>query len=471
MDTFETKVINFIERHQLLGKKDRVLVGVSGGPDSLALLYFLNRYKEQLGVSVFCAHLDHMFRGKESYEEMKYVEQICQQWNIPFFGTRINVPEEMARRPGSPESIAREVRYEFFESVMQKGKIHVLALGHHGDDQIETILMRLTRGTSVGAAAGIHVKRPFSGGFLIRPFLCVTRDEIIAYCHKHGLEPVYDSTNTMDIYTRNRFRKNVLPFLKSENPQVHIHFQRFSEHMVEDESYLQQQAKELFQKTVTKQDEQWIVKRDQLVKAPIPLQRRSIQILLNYLYKREVSLYVTNTHVDMILDLLEKQHPSKKINLPKGLVASLSYDECMFSFQEKEPISYFYTWNKGETITLPNGAQLTMTENQDGKVDGKDCFYLPKTISFPLYIRTRKKGDRIQLKGKKDQSQKIKAVFINEKIPRQERDEWPIVTDQNDQILWVPLLKKSKFEASHSEKKEAILLQYIVKNNSRRSFS
>lgn len=471
MDTFETKVVNFIERHQLIGKHDRILVGVSGGPDSLALLHFLNKYKEHMDFAISCAHVDHMFRGSESYSEMKYVETLCLQWNIPFFGKRINVPEEMASRPGSPEAIARELRYEFFNEVMKREKFNILALGHHGDDQIETILMRLTRGTSVGAAAGIRVKRPFSNGFLIRPFLCVTRDEILDYCNKQGLQPVFDSTNEMDIYTRNRFRKTVLPFLKTENPQVHIHFQRFSEQMVEDEGFLQEQAEELIQKAVIIGKERLILNRKVFVEAPIPLQRRGIQILLNYLYKREVSLYLTSTHIDMILDLLKNQHPSKKVHLPKGLIASLSYDQCIFSFQKKEPTSYCYEWNKREVITLPDGAKLIMSENHDGKKDGKDCFYLPKTISFPLYIRTRKKGDRIQLKGNRRQSQKIKSLFINEKIPLQQRDEWPIVTDQNDQILWVPLLKKSNFEASHQERKEAILLQYIVKNNSRRSFS
>lgn len=471
MSTLETKVVSFIKRHQLIEEHDRVLVGVSGGPDSLALLHFLNQNKERFGYSIYCAHVDHMFRGLESYKDMKYVESLCQQWNIPFFGTRINVPEEMARRPGSPESIARELRYEFFASIMKKENFNVLALGHHGDDQIETILMRLTRGTTVGAAAGIRVKRPFSSGILIRPFLCVTRDEIIAYCKQHSLEPVYDATNEMDIYTRNRFRKTILPFLKAENPQVHIHFQRYSEHLADDEDYLHEQAEKLFKDIVVVKEDQLILQRDLFVSAPRPLQRRVIQILLNYLYKKDISLYITYTHIDMIMELLEKQHPSKKIHLPQGLIASLSYDQCIFSFQNEEPAPYFFKWNKGETIVLPNGAKFIMIDQHDGLEDGMDCFYLPKTVSFPLYIRTRKEGDRIQLKGKKRQTQKIKSLFINEKIPLHLRDEWPIVTDQNDVILWVPLLKKSRFEACNLERKEAILLKYILNNNSRRSFS
>lgn len=465
MDIFENKVINFIERHQLLRNNEHILVGVSGGPDSLALLHFLSKYKEQWGITVSCAHVDHMFRGKESYLEMKYVEDLCKQWNIPFFGTRINVPKEMAKRPGSAESIARDLRYEFFHSVMQEHDIPTLALAHHGDDQIETILMRLTRGTSVGAAAGIRVKRPFSNGFLIRPFLCVTKDEIVAYCERQGLKPVYDATNEMDIYTRNRFRRTILPFLKNENPNVHMQFQRFSEQLAEDDRYLMKLATDLFHQAVKIESDRIVLHRGTINERPISLQRRCIQLILNYLYKEDVPVHLTSIHIDSILELLKKEHPSKKLNLPKGLLVHLSYEYCLFSFNVKKTTPYLITWNKGETITLPNGGQLLMKEKHDSSGEGNDCFYLPKSISFPIYIRTRKKGDRIQLKGAKNQSQKIKDVFINEKVPIYKRDEWPIVTDRDDNILWVPLLKKSIFEAPDNERQEAILLKYKLQNH------
>ena len=156
-----------------------------------------------------------MLRGKQSYEELLYVKSICQEWNIPFESIQINVYEKSKEKYGSTEAIARELRYDFFQSVMEKNNIPNLALGHHGDDQIETILMRLTRGSELKATAGIQVKRPFASGTIIRPFLCVTKEEIEDYIAEVTISNLYMIIhNKLDIYTRNRFRNHILPFLK-----------------------------------------------------------------------------------------------------------------------------------------------------------------------------------------------------------------------------------------------------------------
>lgn len=242
MGSFVDKAKKFIVQNELLSKGDRILVGVSGGPDSLALLHFLVSLREEMGLDITACHVDHMFRGEQSFSEMKYVERICSEWEVPFIGERINVPEEIAKTSGNPQSVSRQLRYRFYEGIMKERKIPLLALAHHGDDQMETILMRLTRGSSVGASGGMRVKRCFATGWIIRPFLCMTRSEIEAYIDENQLKPVYDPSNKKDVYTRNRYRKHVLPFLKEENPNAHLHFQQYSEDVHDDDDYLTQLA-------------------------------------------------------------------------------------------------------------------------------------------------------------------------------------------------------------------------------------
>lgn len=225
MNNFESKVKKFIHKHRLIPPGSRVLAGVSGGPDSLALLYFLHKHRNDMNIEIMVAHVDHMLRGEQSYRELKYVEEICRKWKVPFEGKRIDVGYEARKSSKSIEVAAREQRYKFFKEVMEKHNFPLLALAHHGDDQIETILMRLTRGAEQKALAGIRIQRPLGIGHVIRPLLCVTKDEIEQYIKENNLKPVYDHTNYEDIYTRNRFRLHILPFLKKENPNVHIHFQ------------------------------------------------------------------------------------------------------------------------------------------------------------------------------------------------------------------------------------------------------
>ena len=459
MSDLEKKVKQFIDRHKLIQKGSSVLVGVSGGPDSLALLYFLNKHKEMYDITLTVAHVDHMLRGNQSFEELLYVKNICKDWDIPFEGVQVNVNEISKESSSSIEVIAREVRYDFFQSVMKKRSISTLALGHHGDDQIETILMRLTRGSELKAAAGIQVKRPFATGTIIRPFLCVTKSEIEDYIKMNNLIPVYDHTNEEDIYTRNRYRNHILPFLKSENKNVHIHFQQFSEQMLEDEFFLMDLAKKTYNKVVSKEKNgDLTLNLIEFRKAPFPLQRRCIQLILNYLYNGELPKDLTSIHIDSIFELIDKTKPSGQIDLPQNLKVYRSYDLCVFTFHVQTKKPYFLKWDKGKTLELPNGRQLFMKEGSVPDDIGQNVFILDENTEFPLYVRTRKNGDRIRIKGVG--TKKIKSLFIDLKIPHNERDVWPIVTDQEDNILWVPGLRKSIYEASDFTTGEKVILQY-----------
>lgn len=460
MSSLEKKVIDFIRRHDLIKRGSRLLIGVSGGPDSLALLYFFVRRRNDWRLTLSAAHVDHMFR-KESLEEMKYVEEICRQWEVPFFGKRIDVPAEVEKRKGNPQDLARQMRYAFFREVMEKNGIETLALAHHGDDQMETMLMRMTRGSSVEAAAGMRAQRDFAGGRIIRPFLCVTKEEIEAYCRKNGLQPVYDPSNEKEIYTRNRFRKHVLPFLKAENRHVHDHFQRLSEFLHEDFDYLETLAKKEMKKIITNNNKERIgIKIPDLLRLPRPLQRRGISIVLGHFRKDGQPSPFSIRHIEAILDLIGGPRPSGELNLPGGLTVTRVYDRCIFHYGFPQE-TYCFEWNPTEKLALPNGGELySGRPAKSAALSEKEYFFLDwNNTALPLYVRTRREGDRIRQKGSGG-TKKVKEIFIEAKIPIHERNVWPIVTDAAGEILWIPGLKKSSREASGEDGENATVLIY-----------
>lgn len=191
----ENIIASFIKRHQLLRKNTTVLIGVSGGPDSMALLHFLYSIRETWNLRLIAVGVDHQLRGAQSLADLHYVSEVCLKWNIKFVETSIDVPSYKRDRRIGTEIAAREVRYQFFAEQMDNFQADYLALGHHGDDQVETMLMGLVRSANSSAFSGIPVKRTFATGQIIRPLLCVTKATIQAYCKKNQINPRMDPTN------------------------------------------------------------------------------------------------------------------------------------------------------------------------------------------------------------------------------------------------------------------------------------
>jgi tRNA(Ile)-lysidine synthase len=461
----ERKVEAFLEKRQFNWNNKGVLVGVSGGPDSLALLHFLWNQQKRWNLQVAAAHVDHMFRGDESMAEALFVKKFCEDRNIPFEMRQVNIPEYMEQSGLSSQVAARERRYDFFKEVLEKRNLSILALGHHGDDQIETILMRLTRGSTGKARAGIPFSRRFHHGLLVRPFLCLNREEIEQYCLLHQLDPRRDPSNEKEVYSRNRFRKHVLPFLRKENPQVHEHFQRLSEDIERDESFLQELTKEHLKKVIRNNfDNEITIDIEAFDTMPSPLQRRAIQLILNYLYKvRPASL--SALHIEKILSILKSPHPSGTLDFPNGLKVVRSYNVCYFQFQEhtNSETSIFVRMTEPGEVVLPNGDILKVDyieQEQVQKTGPYQCLIDFKDDFFPLTIRNRKKGDRMSILGMNG-TKKVKDLFINEKIPIHKRNTWPIITNRDDEIIWIPGLRKSVFCLHQSSHQRKILLSYI----------
>jgi len=456
----ETKVEAFLRRRSFSLHNKKVVVGVSGGPDSLALLHYLISKREKSNLSLVVAHVDHMFRGQESYEDALYVKDYCKQANVLFEMVQIDVPKVMKETGMSAELAGREVRYQFYQQVMEKYGFNYLALGHHGDDQIETILMRLTRGSTGMARAGIPFVRPFQHGTIFRPFLCVSKSEIEDYCRRHNLSPRIDSSNSESIYSRNRFRHQVLPFLKKENPLVHEQFQRFSEDMQADESLLQElTVREMNTVVTNKEISRVTIDIARLLKVPLPLQRRGIQLILNYLYKG-VTGSLSSVHIDQIFHLIHHGEPSGRLDFPNGLKVIRSYSEITFQFHLDKPEPYFFEMNGPGKVALPNSQVIYVDiVTEPSKTSSNAAVFPAESVEWPIIIRTRKQGDRMTLKGMKG-SRKLKDIFIDHKIPLDQRDIWPVITDKEGGILWLPGLKKSVLEGRDSSIQQYILFTY-----------
>ncbi|MDY0943599.1 tRNA lysidine(34) synthetase TilS [Priestia megaterium] len=456
----EKQVNNFMTKHQLLSAGSTVVVGISGGPDSLALLHFLWSLKEQKSLTIIAAHVDHMFRGKESKQDMEYVQNYCKQLNIKCEAKQIDVTSYQKERKLSSQVAARECRYTFFTHVMKKHKANLLALGHHGDDQVETMLMRMVRGSTMNGYAGMQPKRPYGDGFIIRPFLAVTKEEINRYCELYGLTPRIDPSNEKDSYTRNRFRHYVLPFLKQENATVHEKFQQFSENLHEDQAYLEELTTDVMNKVMRKKlKNEILIDRDCFLRIRKPLQRRGIQLILNYLYK-EIPPTLSSAHVDTLVGFCKSEKPSGTLDFPNGLRIIRSYNDCLFTFNEGNIEPYEFIVPIPGVVELPNGHQLICEiHNKVEDIKGNDVFLLDEAHDLKsLKVRTRKNGDKMRVKGMKGHK-KVKDIFIDEKIPLHFRDHWPVVEDSQGTILWLPGLKKSAYEL-HTHKSRYVILYY-----------
>lgn len=250
----QQKVAKFVKRHQQLQRNSTCLVGVSGGPDSMALLHFLHEISAEYNLRIIAVAIDHLLRGAESARDIEYVREVCEMWGIEFVSVRVDVAAYKREHKVGTQVAARTLRYEVYKEQAAHYKADYIALGHHGDDQIETIIMGVTRATNLQTVSGIPAKRPFFGAEIIRPFLCVTKREILDYCAQHDIHPRIDPSNLETAYTRNDIRANVVPLLKGRNHNLHRTMQSLSESLQEDEAFILKMASDYVEKHVILRD-------------------------------------------------------------------------------------------------------------------------------------------------------------------------------------------------------------------------
>ncbi|SES43386.1 tRNA(Ile)-lysidine synthase/bifunctional protein TilS/HprT [Psychrobacillus sp. OK032] len=436
MQPFIRKVKEYIDKHQLINEGDRLLVACSGGADSLALVHFLNTLKETYHVEIGIAHADHQLRGEESAEDSRFVEQFAANLNIPFYAATLEVPKRVAAEGGNVQVICREERYSFFEKTMKNFNYKKLVLGHHADDQIESVIMSLTRGSNSSTITGIPRSRPFSEGHIIRPFLCITKKEIFKYIDFNELSFRHDPSNDKHTYTRNRIRHTIVPLLREENPNVSECIHSFVEKQKQDEDFLQDMAREKYEQHVTVDHEGvFFLDTKCFTEVPIALQRRMILLLLKYLYKN--SEILLNDHlIDSILAACNKHDGNITIHLPQDYFLVRHYNIVQFSSGKQQPIIARNVVKEDSWINVGAGYSIYLTRNLTDAISGEKWFVQLESGFPQLSIRQREEGDRIQIKGMTS-PKKVSRVFIDEKVSAQERIEWPLLVTSKNEIIAV----------------------------------
>ena len=432
----------FLYLDNLLKNDDIVVVGCSGGPDSMALLNILMKYRDNIGISIICCHINHNVRN-ESYDEMKWLENYCASKNIVFEGMTIeNYGED------NFENEARNIRYNFFEEIVKKYSANFLMTAHHGDDLIETVLMKIVRGSNLSGYSGF--KMDVDKGFyrIIRPLIFTTKDELVSYDNANNIDYVIDKTNFMDIHTRNRYRRVVLPFLKNEDKNVHKKFLKYSNTLIMYDNYINEQIKSMIDSVYNNH----ILDIIKFKKAEDIFKTKIIYLMLEDFYQDDMIL-INDVHVDLVINLINSNKSNGFVNLPNNVKVVKKYGKLYIDFETKQIDNYEI--KLGNSVLLPNNKTIERVSFLD-KNDNCCCRLNSADIVLPIIVRTRKSGDKMCVKNMNG-TKKVKDIFIDSKIPIAERDSWPIVVDSSDNVLWIPGIKKSKFDIPKNKKCDIIL--------------
>ena len=436
------KAINFLKDNFSNNSKNTIVVACSGGPDSMALLNLCITLRNECNLDIICAHVNHNVR-EESAEEQVFVENFCLKNNVIFECMKItNYTDD------NFENEARIKRYSYFDELIKKYNAKFLLTAHHGDDLIETILMRITRGSTLKGYSGFSQIVDKNNYKILRPLIYYTKEQLIEYNKKQGVQFVVDKTNEMDIHTRNRYRKYVLPMLKKENSNVHEKFLKFSKTLLEYNTYVNNLI-------IDSKNNVYVDNRldiEKFLKLDKFIGMRVIGLILEDIYQDDLML-LTDKHIDLVYELITSAKTNSYICLPNGINAMKEYNSLVF---EKENLDVSdYEYELVESVTLPNEKVIKFT-NDINNNSNFICRLNSADIKLPLIVRNRRNGDKMTIKGLSG-SKKIKDIFINEKVSMRDRQVWPVVTDSTDTIVWLPGLKKSQFDKKKNEKYDIII--------------
>lgn len=430
------KILNTIEENNMIKNGDKIVVGVSGGPDSMCLLHILNFISKEYCIEVVAAHINHCLRGEEADKDEEYVREFCKNNNLDFYSIKVDINRLAKEKNLSCETAGREARYSFFKKIMKDINGTKVALAHNANDQCETVLMRIMRGTGLEGLAGI---KPVRDNIYIRPLINTTRDEIERYCTLNRLNPRIDKTNLETIYTRNKVRLELIPYIrKNFNEDIVSVINRLSTNVDIDRNYIESMAEKSF-KQYTKVKENRII----ILKSAFYEHRAIVTRIIRYSINAiKGNLYnYEKVHIDKVIDL-QKNETGKELLLPGAIKAINSYGDIhIFKYfpsnDVKEESQYILRLgnnyiNDDLTVELELLDADAVTELD--KNDNIKYFDFDK-INGNIVLRYRKDGDRFTPLGMSG-SKKLKDFFIDLKVPKEERNKIPLICFNTD-IGWV----------------------------------
>lgn len=442
------KALKTIQRHNLIEDGDGIVIGLSGGADSAALLRMLCEIKAQYQLKLHAVHINHLFRGENALRDEHFSAALCESYQVPITAYQVDVAA-IARKKGiSFEMAGRDVRYHYFETVRSALNFQKIAVAHHQDDQGETVLMRLIRGSGLEGLAGI---RPSRSGGIIRPLLNCSRKEIEAYCEQMGIKPMMDHTNLDNAYSRNFIRNEVMPQI---NQYFGISFaeklSKTAERLAEDGAYIQSQLMNEWQQSVEKTELGYRVRKTALLETHPALRSRLIRKLYEALSGNLLDL--EESHVLQILELL-KSEGHKHFEF-RNILFKTEYDFLHVTLKNEAWQEVNDVPAQGKPILtiekiLGGQAQIEASNHKDGFI-----FVDEANIVGELSLRHRLPGDKFMPKGMMGHK-KLKDFLIDEKISREMRDQIWILCD-SVKIIWICGYRQNQ-EACVTENTKQIL--------------
>lgn len=409
----------FFRENPELAAGKKILLAVSTGVDSMVLLHLMERQ----GLTIGVAHVDHQLRT-ESKVEADFLRDYCQKQNVPFY---LKVWQHPAKK--NVEAEARSVRYTFFKEIMEQENYDLLLTAHHGDDQLETLLMRLTRGGSFSGHSGIIRQQSFGNGTLLRPLLSFSKKSLYNYAVEKQLIYFEDATNTSQNYFRNRIRQNVVPELKKENPQLLEQAQQFHQQLLWADQLITQRLKENL-RNIRFDGQRWVFSYETL-----PIEKGARYYFLSIFFQQETvqtKLTVSQRQLFSLLDQIQRPVSQWAVDLGNEWQFSRRYQQ--FYLEKKASIHQEnYYLGENDHCRLSNNAMVALRKSDTTIKEGGYQVPLPLTVKLPLTIRHRQSGDRIRLTD--TLTKRISRYFIDKKIPMDARDNAWVVEDSAGEIL------------------------------------
>ncbi|MBI3999178.1 MAG: tRNA lysidine(34) synthetase TilS [Candidatus Omnitrophica bacterium] len=427
-----------IQKFRMIEKGETVLVAVSGGQDSVTLLHLLVELKKTWKLKLTILHVNHRLRGKASDQDEAFVRKLAKQFKLPIYVTHAQVKEKSRDEKISLEEAAREVRYQFFEKVLEIKRAHKIAVAHTQDDQAETVLMRVITGTGLQGLQAIRPKRKLGGAYLVRPFIEIPRSEILKFAKINRIRFREDASNRSLQFLRNRIRLKLIPYIERLfNPQVKKALARLP-HLLDVDLAFLDETSEIFYRRLAKQknSDEILFPKQSFLRLKLSVQYRLINRALRALADAELDF----DHWNVFLESLTSQSRFQ-LQMPKGLFVSATPNAIRIKKSKKLPSSFSHSLSLGETLYIPE-TDVTLSCNlMEGKLrvvrktDRSFDLFDASKLSFPLTIRNRKPGDRFQPLGQA-KPLKLKRFLINKRIPAEKRDLLPLVLSGNV-IAWV----------------------------------
>lgn len=444
------KVRQFMEQHHMINPRDAVAAGVSGGADSVCLLLMLKKLQKEIPFRLFVVHINHGLRVQAGEDE-EFVRALCERENLPFFAIHVNVREEAQKRGMSEEEAGRSLRYEAFEEVLKKeaplewqGQKAKIAVAHNKNDRAETMLFHLFRGTGLAGLCSILPVREH----VIRPVLCLQREEIEEYLLKESVSYCTDCTNNEDTYTRNKIRHHILPYVtEAINPSAVERMNHTAELLREAGDYLKEETqKALTRTTVFKETGEVVIHVPSLKKEPDYLKKQLLLSCLERLVPGRKD--ISSVHIYDMLGLADATE-SKSVDLPYGIRALKEYDSLSLEAGEqkgkKMPLFIPIDLTNPEEIYVPECGSFTFSVFTKEEFPYRNIQDIPQKkytkwfdydrIIKSVVIRKRKSGDYLTI-NEAMSKKSLKDYFIQEKIPKSKRDDM-IILAEDSHVLWV----------------------------------